>query len=75
MVDVPSTEEVEITEKKAFTVKKMVPTKVLTEKWEVIPDAPCHWHEETHSHPNNDAATGTKHEHDDPQPLTNKFGK
>jgi hypothetical protein len=39
----------------------------MTEKWEVIADAPCHWHEETHTHPNYDAATGTKHQHEDPQ--------
>lgn len=67
-VNVPVQEMVQVTEQKAHKVEVMVPTQVLTDVWETIPDPPCHWHHETHSHPNDDDATGTKHKHALPQP-------
>lgn len=45
-VDVPVNVPFEVTEQKAFTVTKDVPTKVMSDRWETIPDAPCHWHVE-----------------------------
>lgn len=62
-MNVPVQEMVTITEQKAHKVQTMVPTQVLTEVWETIADPPCHWHFETHSHANNDASSGKKHEH------------
>lgn len=67
-VNVPVEQMVQITEQKAHRVQTMVPTQVLVESWEAIPDPPCHWHHETHTHQHNDATSGTKHKHALPQP-------
>jgi len=67
-IHVPVQKMVSVTEQKAHRTSVMVPTQVLTEVWEAIPDPPCHWHHESHTHQHDDATSGTKHKHALPQP-------
>jgi len=64
MINVPAQEMVEVTEQKAFHVKKQVPSEVVQDSWELLPNPPCHWHEETHSHAG--YTKGVEHKHQQP---------